>query len=60
MTRARHRVKNCEFHRQLFEAIRAHDGDKAHATMAKHVGDIQSRVHRSLAHPHESFHAESS
>src|SRR5260370_42004667 len=25
MTRTRHRLKNCEFHRQLFEAIRTHD-----------------------------------
>jgi GntR family transcriptional repressor for pyruvate dehydrogenase complex len=52
MTRTRHRLKNCAFHRQLFEAIRTHDGDQAYATMAKHVGDIQRRVHRSLAGRH--------
>ena len=48
MTRTQHRLKNCEFHRQLFEAIRARDGDQAYASMVKHVGDIQSRVRRSL------------
>jgi GntR family transcriptional repressor for pyruvate dehydrogenase complex len=47
-TRARHRLKNTQFHRQLFDAIRAHDGDGAYAIMAEHVGDIQGRVHRSL------------
>jgi DNA-binding FadR family transcriptional regulator len=49
MTRTRHRQMNTQFHRQLFEAIRAHDGDAAYAIMAKHVGDIQARVRRSLA-----------
>ena len=48
-TRARHRLKNTLFHEQLFEAIRSHDGDAAYAIMAKHVGDIQQRVRRSLA-----------
>jgi GntR family transcriptional regulator, transcriptional repressor for pyruvate dehydrogenase complex len=48
-TRARHRLKNCQFHREIFDAIRQHDGDAAYAIMAKHVGDIQRRVHRSLA-----------
>ena len=48
-TRARHRQMNTQFHRQLFEAIRGHDGDAAYAIMARHVGDIQARVHRSLA-----------
>jgi len=48
-TRARHRLMNTQFHRQLFEAIRAHDGDAALTIMAKHVGDIQRRVRRSLA-----------
>jgi len=47
-TRAQHRVKNIQFHRQLFEAIRAHDGDVAYAIMTRHVGDIQRRVRRSL------------
>ncbi|HWK11574.1 MAG TPA: FadR/GntR family transcriptional regulator [Vicinamibacterales bacterium] len=47
-TRARHRRKNCEYHRQIFEAIRAHDGDGAHGLMLKHVGDIQNRVSRSI------------
>jgi len=49
MTRTRHRQMNTQFHRQLFEAISAHDGDAAYAIMAKHVGDIQARVRRSLA-----------
>jgi GntR family transcriptional regulator, transcriptional repressor for pyruvate dehydrogenase complex len=48
-TRTRHRQMNTQFHRQLFEAICQHDGDAAYAIMAKHVGDIQSRVRRSLA-----------
>ena len=48
-TRARHRLKNTQFHAQLFEAIRNHDGDAAYGIMAKHVGDIQRRVRRSLA-----------
>ena len=47
-TRAEHRMKNIQFHRQLFDAIRQHDGDSAYAIMAKHVGDIQRRVRRSL------------
>jgi GntR family transcriptional regulator, transcriptional repressor for pyruvate dehydrogenase complex len=47
-TRTRHRLMNTQFHRQLFEAIRTHDGDSAYAIMAQHVGDIQSRVRRSL------------
>jgi len=42
-------LKNCQFHREIFDAIRQHDGDAAYAIMAKHVGDIQGRVHRSLA-----------
>jgi GntR family transcriptional regulator, transcriptional repressor for pyruvate dehydrogenase complex len=48
-TRTRHREMNTQFHRQLFEAIRTHDGEAAYAIMAKHIGDIQSRVRRSLA-----------
>jgi len=47
-TRARHRLKNCQFHRRIFEAICQHDGDAAYAIMARHVGDIQRRVRRSL------------
>src|SRR5437763_694017 len=47
-TRARHRLKNCRFHRMIFEAIRRRDGAAAYAIMADHVGDIQRRVHRSL------------
>jgi len=48
-TRTKHRQMNTQFHRQLFEAIRTHDGDGAYAIMAQHVGDIQDRVRRSLA-----------
>jgi DNA-binding FadR family transcriptional regulator len=47
-TRARHRRRNCRYHRQIVEAIRRHDGAAAYATMAEHVGDIQGRVHRCL------------
>jgi len=47
-TRARLRLKNLQFHQQIFEAIRRRDGDAAYALMAKHVGDIQGRVRRSL------------
>ena len=46
--RSRHRRKNCEYHRQILAAIRAHDGDAAYALMLKHVGDIQQRVSRSI------------
>lgn len=54
-TRTRHRRKNCQFHRQIFDAIREHDGAAAFATMAEHVGDIQGRVHRSLARRQSTF-----
>src|SRR3954468_14649113 len=37
-TRAKHRLKNCQFHRQIFEAIRQRDGDAAYTIMAQHVG----------------------
>ena len=47
-TRARHRLKNCHYHRLVFEAIRRRDKDAAHTIMAEHVGDIQRRVDRSL------------
>jgi GntR family transcriptional repressor for pyruvate dehydrogenase complex len=47
-TRARHRLKNCHYHRLIFEAIRARDGNAASTIMAQHVRDIQRRVHRSL------------
>jgi len=48
-TRARHRLKNCRYHRQIFEAVSRRDGAAAYAIMAEHVGDIQGRVHRCLA-----------
>jgi GntR family transcriptional repressor for pyruvate dehydrogenase complex len=50
--RARHRSKNCQYHRQIFEAIRRGDAQSAYTIMAEHVGDIQGRVHRSLAKRH--------
>jgi len=46
--RSRHRRKNCEYHRQIFEAIRANDGEAASALMLQHVGDIQDRVGRTM------------
>ncbi len=46
--RTRHRRKNCEYHRQIFEAIRAHDGGAAYTLMLQHVGDIQDRVGRTI------------
>jgi GntR family transcriptional repressor for pyruvate dehydrogenase complex len=46
--RAKHRLKNCEYHRQIFEAVRRRDGAAAYAITAEHVGDIQGRVHRCL------------
>jgi GntR family transcriptional regulator, transcriptional repressor for pyruvate dehydrogenase complex len=46
--RTRHRRKNCEYHRELFEAIRTHDADAAYALMVRHVGDIQDRVGRTI------------
>lgn len=49
--RTRHRRKNCEYHRQIFEAIRARDGDKAYLLMVRHVGDIQERVSRTMKSP---------
>jgi DNA-binding FadR family transcriptional regulator len=47
--RTHHRRKNCEYHRQLLDAIRARDADKAYALMVSHVGDIQSRVSRTMS-----------
>ena len=47
-TRSKHRRKNCEYHREIFEAIRAHDGEGAYALMLQHVGDIQDRVGRTM------------
>jgi len=47
--RTRHRRKNCEYHRQLLDAIRAHDADTAYALMVSHVGDIQERVSRTIS-----------
>jgi hypothetical protein len=47
-------LKNCHFHREIFEAIRRRDGDAAYDIMVKHVGDIQGRVHRSLAEKYAS------
>jgi DNA-binding FadR family transcriptional regulator len=47
-TRARHRLKNCHYHQMIFDAIRQGDADAAYTIMARHVGDIQGRVHRSL------------
>jgi GntR family transcriptional repressor for pyruvate dehydrogenase complex len=47
-TRAKHRLKNCQYHQLIFEAIRRRDGDAAYTLMARHVGDIQMRVRRSL------------
>jgi GntR family transcriptional repressor for pyruvate dehydrogenase complex len=46
--RSRHRRKNCEYHRQIFEAIRSHDGEAAYTLMLRHVGDIQDRVGRTM------------
>jgi GntR family transcriptional repressor for pyruvate dehydrogenase complex len=46
--RARHRRKNCEYHRQIFDAIRKHDAHAAYTLMVRHVGDIQSRVGRTM------------
>jgi GntR family transcriptional repressor for pyruvate dehydrogenase complex len=46
--RARHRRKNCEYHRQLFDAIRKHEDQAAYTLMVKHVGDIQGRVGRTM------------
>ena len=46
--RARHRKKNCEYHRLIFDAIRLHDDVAAHTLMVRHVGDIQRRVDRTI------------
>jgi GntR family transcriptional regulator, transcriptional repressor for pyruvate dehydrogenase complex len=46
--RARHRLRNCHYHRLIFEAIRRRDEHEAYTIMAEHVGDIQRRVRRSL------------
>ena len=48
-TRAKHRLKNCQFHQEILDAIRRRDKDAAYTLMATHVGDIQRRVRRSLA-----------
>jgi DNA-binding FadR family transcriptional regulator len=47
-TRAQHRLKNCHYHRLIFEAIQRRDAAAASSIMAKHVGDIQRRVSRCL------------
>jgi GntR family transcriptional regulator, transcriptional repressor for pyruvate dehydrogenase complex len=47
-TRARHRLKNCHYHRLIFEAIQQRDAAAAYSIMADHVGDIQRRVSRCL------------
>jgi GntR family transcriptional repressor for pyruvate dehydrogenase complex len=49
--RARNRLQNCHYHRQIFDAIRKRDGHAAYTIMAEHVGDIQGRVRRSLKQP---------
>jgi DNA-binding FadR family transcriptional regulator len=49
--RFRHRRKNCQYHRKIFEAIRTHDADVAYALMVQHVGDIQDRVSRTMKQP---------
>jgi GntR family transcriptional regulator, transcriptional repressor for pyruvate dehydrogenase complex len=46
--RARHRRRNCKYHRQIFDAIRKHDAQEAYALMVQHVGDIQGRVGRTM------------
>jgi DNA-binding FadR family transcriptional regulator len=46
--RTRHRRRNCQYHRKIFEAIRAHDADAAYTLMVQHVGDIQDRVGRTM------------
>jgi GntR family transcriptional regulator, transcriptional repressor for pyruvate dehydrogenase complex len=46
--RARHRRKNCEYHRQIFDAIRKHDAQASYTLMVRHVGDIQGRVGRTM------------
>ena len=46
--RARHRLQNCQYHRQICDAIRRRDGEAAYTIMEEHIGDIQSRVRRSL------------
>jgi len=52
--RARHRAKNCEYHRRIFEAIRQRDAHAAYTITAEHVGDIQGRVRRSLKQQYAS------
>jgi GntR family transcriptional regulator, transcriptional repressor for pyruvate dehydrogenase complex len=47
--RAKHRLKNCHYHRLLFEAISRRDGEAAYTIMVEHIGDIQGRVRRGLA-----------
>ncbi len=46
--REKHRLQNCHFHRQIFDAIRRRDGEAAFTIMSDHIGDIQGRVHRTL------------
>jgi len=50
--RARHQRKNCQFHRALFDAIKAHDADSAYNIMVEHVNDIQRRVERGFKAQH--------
>ena len=46
--RARHRRRNCRYHRQIFDAIRRHDAQAGYELMVQHVGDIQGRVGRTI------------
>lgn len=46
--RTRHRQKNCEYHRLLFNAIRSRDDHAAYTIMVQHVGDIQGRIDRTI------------
>jgi GntR family transcriptional repressor for pyruvate dehydrogenase complex len=49
--RTKHRRRNCQYHRQILEAIREHNADAAYSLMVQHVGDIQDRVSRTMKQP---------
>ena len=46
--RARNRLQNCHYHRQILDAIQQHDGEAAYTIMAEHIGDIQGRTRQLL------------
>jgi DNA-binding FadR family transcriptional regulator len=39
----------CRFHRQIFEAVAAHDEEAAHRLMLEHIGQVQDGIGETIA-----------